>query len=182
VVNSTCEMLEPLSSGRRLRVDLGATDPAIAVLVDPRRFEQVLLNVVSNAIKYNRLGGELHISCGKISDVASARGRVRISVRDTGMGIAAELHPRMFTPFDRLDVEGHGEPGAGLGLVVTERLVTAMGGRLALHSEAGVGTVVEIDLDCWEGPLGGAVALDELVGSPTDLPAAVREATLISTA
>jgi CheY-like chemotaxis protein len=60
----------------------------------------------------------------------------------------------LFTPFDRLGAEGHGEPGAGLGLVVTERLVAAMGGRLALRSQPDVGTVVEIELDAWAGPLG----------------------------
>jgi PAS domain S-box-containing protein len=153
LVHAACEMLEPLSAGRRLRIDLEATDPAVAVLADPRRLEQVLLNVVSNAIKYNRPGGELHISCRKDSDAASATGRVRITVRDTGAGIAPDMQPRLFAAFDRLDAEGHGVPGAGLGLVVTERLVVAMGGRLALSSEPGIGTVVEIDLDAWDGPL-----------------------------
>jgi PAS domain S-box-containing protein len=156
VVHAACELLEPLSAGRGLRVDLTAIDPDLAVLADPRRFEQVLLNVVSNAIKYNRPAGELHISSRTVSDGSSENPRIRITVRDTGRGIGPELQTRLFTPFDRLDAEGHGEPGAGLGLVVTERLVAAMGGGLALRSQPGVGTVVEIDLDAWDGPLGAA--------------------------
>ncbi len=155
VVHATCELLEPLADGRGLSVDLSGADRTVAVLADPRRLEQALLNVVSNAIKYNRPAGELHISCGP---APAAPNRVRITVRDTGLGIAPELQHRLFTPFDRLDAELHGEPGAGLGLVVTERLVAAMGGQLALHSEPGVGTVVEIDLDAWDGPLDAAAA------------------------
>ncbi|HEX3614656.1 MAG TPA: ATP-binding protein [Sporichthyaceae bacterium] len=156
VVHATCELLEPLADRRGLSVDLSGADQTVAVLADPRRLEQALLNVVSNAIKYNRPAGELHISCGP---APAAPNRARITVRDTGLGIAPELQHRLFTPFDRLDAELHGEPGAGLGLVVTERLVAAMGGQLALHSEPGVGTVVEIDLDAWNGPLDATVAV-----------------------
>jgi len=162
VVRATCELLEPMAAGRDLKVGLDGLDESVMVLADPRRLEQVLLNVVSNAIKYNRPAGELTVLC-RGPDRRS--GRALIVVQDTGPGIAPELRPRLFTPFDRLGAEDS-EPGAGLGLLVTERLVTAMGGTLTLDSRVGIGTVVEISLE----------AFAELEGVPAPDPVTPRAA------
>jgi signal transduction histidine kinase len=133
-----------MAGARGLMVNVESLDPMGAVLADPRRLEQVLLNLVSNSIKYNRPHGQIEIS---FTGPDAGSGRGRITVRDTGPGIAPDLQDRLFTPFDRLDAERNGESGAGLGLVVTERLVAAMGGTLQLHSRPGSGTTVVIDLE-----------------------------------
>jgi PAS domain S-box-containing protein len=146
LVHQTIELLEPLAAQRALRVGVLDPDEPVVVLADPRRLRQVLLNVVSNAIKYNRVDGEVEITTQLVA------GQVTIAVRDTGEGIAAELTDRLFTAFDRLGAESGGEPGAGLGLVVTERLVTAMGGRLQVSSRQGVGTTVLISFPAFAGP------------------------------
>jgi CheY-like chemotaxis protein len=138
-------LLEPLSVQHALLVREMDPDEPVTVLADPRRLRQVLLNVVSNALKYNRADGEVEIST-RLWD-----GEVTVAVRDTGEGIAPELTDRLFTPFDRLGAETGGEPGAGLGLVVTERLVTAMGGRLRVSSRVGVGTTVSIAFPAFAG-------------------------------
>jgi len=162
LVHQTVELLEPLASQRGLRVRARCDEPA-TVLADPRRLRQVLLNVVSNAIKYNRTDGAVEISTELLD------GELTVAVRDTGEGIAPELTDRLFTPFDRLGAEAGGEPGAGLGLVVTERLVTAMGGRLRVSSRHGEGTTVLISFAAFDGP-----APAETPGAPVwvDRPAA----------
>jgi nitrogen-specific signal transduction histidine kinase/CheY-like chemotaxis protein len=111
------------------------------VLADSQRLQQVLLNLVSNGIKYNRDGGGVTIACG-----AAAAGRLRISVTDTGSGIPAELQSRLFRPFERLGVETPGVEGTGLGLALTKGLVEAMAGTIGLESTPGQGSTFWIEL------------------------------------
>jgi PAS domain S-box-containing protein len=167
LVHQTIELLEPLAAPRGLQVH-AVCEQTATVLADPRRLRQVLLNVVSNAIKYNRPDGAVQISA-RLRD-----GEVTVAVQDTGQGIAPELTDRLFTPFDRLGAEAGGEPGAGLGLVVTERLVTAMGGRLRVNSRHGEGTTVVIVLPAYDGPLLDGPAPAAEPGAPVwvDRPAA----------
>ncbi|HZE67096.1 MAG TPA: ATP-binding protein, partial [Sporichthyaceae bacterium] len=146
LVHQAVELLEPLAAQRGLRVCAEDLDEHAVVLADPRRLRQVLLNVVSNAIKYNRPDGEVEI----IAYVVGAE--LNIRVRDTGEGIGEELIARLFTPFDRLGAQAGGESGAGLGLVVTQRLVNAMGGGLTVRSRPGAGTTVSLTLPVFDGP------------------------------
>lgn len=116
------------------------------VLADRQRLIQVLLNLVSNAVKYNRRGGNVVISAGRTD-----AGRVRIEVADTGTGISAGAIGRLFTPFERLDAASRGIEGTGLGLALARGLVDAMGGTLTLASEEGVGTTVSVELQIASG-------------------------------
>jgi PAS domain S-box-containing protein len=104
------------------------------VLADSQRLQQVLLNLVSNAIKYNRDGGRITLACDAAGD-----GWLRITVRDTGAGIAPALQRRLFTPFDRLGADAVVE-GTGLGLALSKGLVEAMGGRIGFESTEGEGS------------------------------------------
>jgi len=127
-----------------------------AVRADRRRLRQVLINLVTNGIRYNRAGGWVEVgtvnSEAGNSEVAdsgaggSGAPTVTVAVRDSGRGIPAEMMSRLFTPFDRLGAECSAEPGAGLGLVVARALTQTMGGTLEIRTAAEVGTTAEIVL------------------------------------
>lgn len=110
------------------------------VFADPRRLEQMLTNLVENAIKFNREGGEVVIEC---ENGASSR----IRVRDTGEGIPAQHLDRLFERFYRVDrARSRDLGGTGLGLAIVKHLARAHGGEVRVSSELGQGSVFEIDL------------------------------------
>src|SRR4029077_18377242 len=96
--------------------------------------KQVLLNLVSNAIKYNAADGQVLLRCEGTADH-----RVRIHVQDAGAGITLEKQSRLFTPFDRLGAESTPIEGSGLGLVLSKRLVEIMAGKFNFVSKGGQG-------------------------------------------
>jgi len=111
------------------------------VKVDALRFKQALLNMLSNAVKYNESGGEVVLECS-----SGANGILHISVSDTGPGIPDELHDKVFEPFDRLGAESSSTPGTGIGLTVTKQLIESMGGTVGFESTVGEGTTFWINL------------------------------------
>lgn len=115
------------------------------ILGDHRRLKQVLINVLSNAIKYNRSGGRVTITSDQQGDALA------LTITDTGTGMNAEQLQRLFEPFNRLGAERAGIEGTGLGLVISRRLIEAMGGTIGVDSTPGTGTVVTLRL-----PLAGA--------------------------
>jgi hypothetical protein len=134
-------LLAPLAAARA--VSLRITPPAAgaAVQADRIRLKQVLVNLLANAIKYNHHGGEVAVRIEPAAD-----GAWRLSVQDTGPGIAADKLPQLFTPFHRLGSDAAAIEGTGIGLVITRRLVELMDGRIGVHSEAGRGTTFWIEL------------------------------------
>ena len=140
-VDDALDLVAPLAADRGIRLE-HAPGPRLsqAALVDPLRFKQVLLNLLANAIKYNREDGLVTVSVDADSEM------VRVAVSDTGEGIAPEKLTALFTPFERLGAEASSVPGTGLGLVVTKGLIEAMGGRLSVESELGVGTTFTAEL------------------------------------
>jgi two-component system sensor histidine kinase MtrB len=109
-------------------------DAPVSMLLDPLRIEQVLTNLVSNAIKYSPRGGVVEIS------LIPQPGQALLEVSDEGMGIPKEDQGRIFEPFTRSGSSRHLVPGAGMGLFVALRIVEAHGGRIELESELGKGT------------------------------------------
>ncbi|HET8798858.1 MAG TPA: HAMP domain-containing sensor histidine kinase, partial [Thermoanaerobaculia bacterium] len=112
------------------------------IVADPDRLQQVLLNLLTNAVKFTPSGGAISIGCERAGD------RVRIHVRDTGIGIAPEQLGRIFEPFVQLDPGAvqRGERGVGLGLAISRELTQAMDGDLTAVSAPGAGSTFTIDL------------------------------------
>ncbi|WP_332862091.1 ATP-binding protein [Janthinobacterium svalbardensis] len=134
------DMIAPLASQRGIGMAFPDACP-LNVLADRTRLKQILLNLLSNALKYNREQGQVAIDCAP-----HAGGRVRISVRDTGVGLDAEQLALLFQPFNRLGQEGGTEEGSGIGLVVTKRLVELMDGNIGVTSAPGEGSTFWIEL------------------------------------
>ena len=136
-----CEsMLAPLAAERRIRM-VFPTACALSVRADRTRLKQVLLNLLSNALKYNRELGAVVLDCHLCTP-----DMVRVAVQDTGLGLRPEQLELLFQPFNRLGQEAGPEEGTGIGLVVTKRLVELMHGRIGVSSKVGVGSVFWIDL------------------------------------
>jgi PAS domain S-box-containing protein len=133
----------------RQRITVTNADAACEqyVMADRQRLRQVLLNLTSNAVKYNRPEGTVRIACAMNGD------RFRISVADTGYGIAPEYLDRLFRPFDRLGAEVGSIEGTGMGLALSKGLVEAMGGAIGVETELDVGSTFWIELDLAEGPI-----------------------------
>jgi PAS domain S-box-containing protein len=136
-----CEtMINPLAIKRGIRVSFPRVDTPCFINGDRTRVKQVLINLLSNAIKYNRPGGAVAVEFS-----TNAPQRIRISVKDTGAGLAPDKLAQLFQPFNRLGQEGGTEEGNGIGLVLTKRLVEMMGGAIGVESTVGVGSVFRVD-------------------------------------
>jgi signal transduction histidine kinase/CheY-like chemotaxis protein len=134
-------MIAPIAQKRDIRVNFLPFDHTWFVDADRTRLKQVLINLLTNAIKYNRKHGTVEVAC-----TASTPGRIRVSITDTGNGLSQEQLARLFHPFDRLGQEAGAEEGTGIGLVVTKQLIEMMGGAIGVESTAGVGSEFWVDL------------------------------------
>ena len=109
--------------------------------MDRVRFRQILLNLLTNAVKYNRPRGKVMLSMQVIDDR-----KLRISVADTGQGIAKDHQADLFKPFNRLGREAGEIEGTGIGLAITQSLVELLGGSIGFESEPDVGSTFWVDL------------------------------------
>jgi signal transduction histidine kinase/CheY-like chemotaxis protein len=165
LLRESIEMMEPLASSRKVTIEPIAWGiSGRYVVADSQRLKQVLINLVSNAIKYNRRGGEVRISLEPVSPDL-----VRITVADTGIGIDEAGLRKLFTPFERLNAAASGIDGTGLGLALSRDLVEAMSGRMGVTSKPDVGTSVWLELRGGEPP-----AVEEITAAEVEL-LAVRE-------
>ncbi len=140
------DLMRPLAALSGVTLNNASPDCACNVSADHQRLQQVLLNLVSNAIKYNVEGGNVAFSCSE--DVAA----VALSVADTGIGLPPDAMGRLFEPFDRLGREGMGIEGTGLGLSLSKGLVEAMGGRISASQNPGGGATFTVELPRADAP------------------------------
>ena len=148
-------MIEPQAQKRGIRMSFTQFEIPYFVHADRTRVKQVLINLFSNAIKYNRAGGTVEVTCS-----ANTAERIRISVHDTGEGLSPEKLAQLFQSFNRLGQNASAEEGTGIGLVVSKRLVELMGGEIGAESTVGVGSVFWIELNLVPEPQ-PAVGADE---------------------
>ncbi len=146
-------MIEPQAQKRGVSVAFPQFEIPYFVEADRTRVKQVLINLLSNAIKYNKMGGTVVVDW-----IASAPGRIRICVKDTGEGLTPEKLTQLFQPFNRLGQEANVEEGTGIGLVVCKRLIELMGGVIGVESTVGKGSVfwIELNLTAEPQPAAGA--------------------------
>ena len=146
VIEECLAYIAPLAKKRGVRVKAGeAPKHRLSIVADRTRFKQVLLNLLSNAVKYNVDNGEVELSAQAVSPE-----RMRFSVRDTGPGIAPELQQEIFEPFSRLGAETSDIEGTGIGLTISRKLASLMGGRLDFESVVGEGSTFWVDLPASE--------------------------------
>ena len=130
VLDDCHAMIEPQARSSGIRLTFAEAEQELIVHADRTRVKQVLVNLMSNAIKYNRDGGAV-----EVRSEALASGRIRVNFRDTGRGLSVEEIGQLFQPFNRLGQEAGPEEGTGIGLVVSKRLVELMGGSIGVESE-----------------------------------------------
>ena len=140
-------MIEPQAQKRDIGMQFPLFDGPCFVLADRTRLKQILINLLFNAIKYNRPDGSVVVECTAIPPNS-----LRVSVRDTGEGLAPEKLALLFQPFNRLGKEASTEEGTGVGLVVAKRLVELMGGTIGVDSRLGAGTVFWFELSLGAAP------------------------------
>jgi PAS domain S-box-containing protein len=149
VLDQVEQLLGAQAQAQGIRVVVAAAESDLIVRADALRLKQVLLNLGSNAVKYNRPGGSVEIvaEARPAGDEQPPRPRVRISVRDEGIGMTAEQLGQLFQPFERLGRENTTVQGTGLGMAISRSLVEGMGGTLEVISQPRAGTTVRLELD-----------------------------------
>ncbi|MEI6142114.1 MAG: PAS domain S-box protein [Mariniphaga sp.] len=153
-IKETIDILKPLCFDRQIKIEQTySPDNKIYVNSDHQRLKQILLNLMNNAVKYNRLSGNIMIKAEKKLPEPNGTVKVRTSITDTGFGISADDIPKLFNPFERIGAEKSITEGTGLGLTVVKKLVDAMGGTIGVESEIGIGSTFWFELPYAENQL-----------------------------
>ena len=168
VAESITSIIYPQATARGLTFTVPLADLSSTALVgDQMRLNQVLLNLLSNALKFTPEGGSVRLEIRQVLRRAD-RVRLRFTVSDTGMGMTEAFMDRLFLPFEQESAAtGQRFGGTGLGMAITKNLVTLMGGTISVKSQVGAGSTftVELDFDLPEGQAGGQPQEPPALGS-----------------
>jgi len=149
VINECMRIVSPNAVTRGIDIVLGnhldEGSNELYVSADAKRLKQVVLNFLSNAIKYNKGQGSVDVSVV----VMNGENRIRVEIKDTGIGLTPEQIQQMFIPFSRVSYNQETVSGTGLGLSISKELVEQMGGEVGVDSEIGVGSCFWIELNEW---------------------------------
>lgn len=149
-VIQSLQLIHPLAEKRGISIKLFRNEAEFTITefaenrnivrADFTRLKQVIINFLSNAVKYNSENGLITINCDEYGD------NIRISITDTGQGLTQNKQEQLFTAFNRLGAENTEIEGTGIGLVITKNIVELMGGQLGVESEVGVGSTFWFEL------------------------------------
>jgi PAS domain S-box-containing protein len=169
LVAGAVELTKPLA--RRQEVSLASQSAEdLHALADNQRLKQVVVNLIVNAIKYNRPSGSVMVRALK-----PQAGKVRLEITDSGRGLEPSSISRLFVPFERLNAAATGVEGSGLGLALSKSMVEGMGGRIGVESEVGVGSTFWVELRRAEAPrLSEAPLAESNSLAPVEYPATCR--------
>ncbi|MFZ4799163.1 MAG: PAS domain S-box protein, partial [Bacteroidia bacterium] len=135
------DALNPALLEKKIKVEFSPTiDHVPTIKSDNKLITQVLFNLLSNAIKYNNTNGIIKINTEIIGDNANEAEKIKVSITDTGNGIAAENLQKLFNPFERINAADSGIEGTGLGLSVVKKLMEVLEGNVGVESEVSVGS------------------------------------------
>ena len=141
LVSAVVSLSQPLAEKGSIALKFHTLDESAAVLADDFRLKEILWNLVSNAIKYNKMGGSVTLSTSDLEN-----GNLRIQVKDTGRGIPDDQKERIFEAFHRVNPYQANIEGTGIGLTISKKLVEAMGGTIGFDSVFGEGSCFYVDL------------------------------------
>ncbi|UCG19484.1 MAG: PAS domain-containing protein, partial [Thiotrichales bacterium] len=144
IIEQVVALSESHAYANNIHIKLASWQDQHYIQADPVRFQQILVNLMSNGIKYNRPNGLLTLNWQ--TETRAQQPFWRLTIQDTGYGIAEEDIPRLFVPFDRLGHESSTIEGTGIGLSITKDLVEQMGGYIEVDSNPNVGTAFSIGL------------------------------------
>ena len=135
-ISAVCAVIAPLAQRKRIQLHSPPGSTIEVVELDQQKFKQILLNLMSNAVKFTDVGGQIYVGLE-----AEGSDTLRLSVRDTGIGIAPADMKGLFEAFRQLDSgPARRQEGTGLGLALSRKLAELQGGRIEVHSEPGVGS------------------------------------------
>jgi signal transduction histidine kinase/CheY-like chemotaxis protein len=186
VLDECQALVEGQAAQRGIRLSRSGLDEASVVIADRTRLKQVFINILSNAIKYNREGGTV-----QVHGEAVRQDRMCIRIEDSGSGLTREQLGCIFEPFERLGQERGAIEGTGIGLALSKRLVEQMGGRIGVQSVVGHGSVFWVELDApgvqvsvsagaRESPPGTDFSLQHAAATPVPAAAGRRPCTVLS--
>jgi PAS domain S-box-containing protein len=147
VIGEVCTIIEPMASKKNITMSVETPPGAVLVTIDPVKFKQILYNLLSNAVKFTPENGDI-----KLTAILEDHERMRVEVKDTGIGIKTEDLTRLFHEFEQLD-SGLGRPqqGTGLGLALTKKIVELQGGSITVESQFGKGSTFTVALPALGG-------------------------------
>ncbi|MBF0265124.1 MAG: response regulator [Gammaproteobacteria bacterium] len=149
ILQECVKLIKPLAEKREIEIIFAKSlinSPELTSKADSTRLKQVILNILSNAVKYNREQGKITISSYLHIDEQSGKKMVRVSIRDTGRGLADYQLKELFIPFNRFQQMEEKIEGSGVGLVITKKLIKLMKGKIGVDSTLGTGTTFWFDL------------------------------------
>ncbi|MCX6303829.1 MAG: PAS domain S-box protein [Bacteroidetes bacterium] len=147
IIIEMMDTVQPLADARQLKLELkNSPGSRIYVMSDRKRLKQVMINLLNNAVKYNRPCGSISVKTELMPQNDAGIVSVRISVTDTGLGIHAVDIPKLFIPFERIGAEKTQTEGTGLGLVVVKKIMDAMEGTVGVESIVGEGSTFWIEM------------------------------------
>ncbi len=145
ILQACLKLLSESMTNKQITLQDDVSGQAYCVMADPMRLKQVLLNLISNAVKYNINAGNIHLKAERIQP-SQGRERLRLCIIDTGEGISADKMERLYQPFERFN-NHHATEGTGIGLTITKNLLELMGGTIDEKSTPGVGSHFCLELE-----------------------------------